>query len=110
MPSETFTTFADQVLVVLRLNIDRLVPGEQVGLQVDLGEIMSLLLAYITRLGRDEGNHRIRVKLCQLVDSVLARSEFIALSNEANLRNSLLETMVEWAIEAQRVSWCRVRG
>lgn len=79
-------------------------PGEQAGLQVDLGEIISLLLAYITRLGRDESSLRTRIKLCQLVDSVLARTECIALSNEANLRNSLLETMVDWAIDAQRVS------
>ena len=106
--SETMTTFVDQVLSILRLITDRMSPAERAGaMQVDFGEIVSLMLRYVNRLHRDETTSRLKIKFSQLCEAVLAKGECIMLSNEGSLRNTILECLMEWSIEAQRVSCTR---
>jgi hypothetical protein len=57
-PSETFTTFVEQIIIVLRMAVDRLDPAEQ-DVQVDLGDLMSMLAQYTSRLGASM-DHSIR--------------------------------------------------
>lgn len=102
-PSETFTIFVDQILVVLRLAIDRIDPVEQ-DLQLDIGDLVSLLVQYLSRLGREESELRSKVKFCQLMESILSKNACISLSSEESLKNTILDQLVDWSVEAQRVS------
>ena len=77
---------------------------EQAGVQVDLAELLALLVQYTHRLGRDDASLRIKIKLCLLVESVLSKSDCVVLQNEASVRNTVLECLVDWAVDAQRVS------
>ena len=101
--SDTFTTFVDQILAVLKLAIDRLDPVEQ-GLQLDLSDLVSLLVRYLSRLDRDESNLRIKTKFCQFLESMSSKSESITIVNQGMLKNNILDQLVEWSVEAQRVS------
>jgi len=103
-PSETFTAFVDQVLTVLRLAIERMDIAEQGGIQVDIAQLLSLLVQYAHRLGRDDSSLRLKIKLCQLVASALSKNGCIILTDEASLRNAILECLIDWAVDAQRVS------
>lgn len=80
-----------------------MIPSEQNDVHLDLGELTSLLLQYSSRLGRDDASLRIKVKYCQLVESILGNASNVALSNDGTLRNAILDTLVDWAVEAQRV-------
>ena len=50
----------EQIIIVLRMAVDRLDPAEQ-DVQVDLGDLMSMLAQYTSRLGRDEIGLRIKI-------------------------------------------------
>lgn len=101
--SEAFTTFVDQVIAVIRLWVDRVNPGENAsGVQVDLGELLYLIAQYTHRLGREDASQRIKIKFCQLFESVLGKPEFVVLGNSTKLRNAVLEWMCEWSIETMR--------
>lgn len=102
--SDTYTIFVDQVLAVLRLFVERIPASGQDGVHLDLGELLSLLLQYITRLGRDEYHLRIKIKFCQTIETILDNSLGVNLHNSGTLRNHILETLVDWTVEAQRVS------
>ncbi|CAK9779949.1 putative ras GTPase activator [Cutaneotrichosporon oleaginosum] len=100
--SEAFTTFVDQVVAVIRLWVERVSPGENSGVQVDLGELLYLIAQYTHRLGREDASQRIKIKFCQLFEAVLGKPEFVVLGNATKLRNAVLEWMCEWSIETLR--------
>ena len=80
-------------------------PGDnEDAMQVDMGEILLTIAQYVHRLGRDDNASRVKAKFCQLCEAVLAKPEYVVISNNARFRNAVLEWMFEWSIEALRVS------
>lgn len=101
--SDTFTIFVEQAIAILRLWVDRFGPSDNAGgVQVDLGELLYMIAQYIHRLGREDIIMRMRIKLCQLIEALLNKPDFVVLGNASKLRNALLEWMSEWSIEAFR--------
>jgi hypothetical protein len=96
--------FVDQVLTVLRLAVDRMNVADQDGVQVDLSDLLLLLLRYTHRMGRDDSSLRMKIKFCQLVQSTLSKTDCVVWTNEESLKNTILESIVDWAVDAQRVS------
>jgi neurofibromin 1 len=72
---------------------------------VDLGEILFILAQYVHRLGRDDVACRIKIKYCQLCESVLQKNDGVTISNNSRFRNAVLEWSLEWSIDGLRV--CR---
>lgn len=90
----------EQTISVVRLSTERLQPDDP---RFDVTELLFLMARYLTRLGKDDFTLRIKLRFCQLVEAVLGREGTISMSQEALLRNSLLEWMTEWSIESQKV-------
>nr|XP_031861450.1 uncharacterized protein CI109_003054 [Kwoniella shandongensis]KAA5528522.1 hypothetical protein CI109_003054 [Kwoniella shandongensis] len=105
MVTDSFTTFSELAITILRLQVDRMGPGDDVpAVQVDLGGILHILAQYVQRLGRSEAALRQKTRFCQLVEAALQRPGNVVLSNSARLRNDVLEWMIDWSLEALRDS------
>ncbi|ORY28775.1 hypothetical protein BCR39DRAFT_533800 [Naematelia encephala] len=103
--SDPFTIFAEQVVLVLRLAIDRLQHGESAGFaQLELGELLFLLAQYVQKLGRDDVALRLKLRFCQLTEAALRKSEMITLTNGIAIRNAVLEWMSGWFSSTARDS------
>ncbi|CAG8612074.1 12667_t:CDS:10, partial [Ambispora leptoticha] len=51
---------------------------------------------YLHRLGTGHVALRIKVKMCQLCEILMAKKDYITLRQEIKLRNKLLEIIIEW--------------
>ena len=103
--SEPFTIFVDQILIILRLTVDRLRPVENgTPTQIDLAPLLSLLAQYLPKLGRDPDSTRIKMRFCQLVEVALFKSDITMTSNAVNLKNAVFEVLIDWSGETPAVS------
>jgi neurofibromin 1 len=101
--SDAFTSFVEQAIAIVRLNVERMHPGED-AIQIDMGELLMTIGQYVHRLGREDAFLRLRARYCQLVEAVLQKPGCVVLSNTSRLRNSVLDWMTEWSTETIRVS------
>ena len=72
-------------------------------IQVDIGDLLFTLGRYIHRLARDDFALRIKARFCSLCEASLAKQDYVLLSNNARLRNALLDWSYEWSAESLRV-------
>ena len=82
--------------------VERMQPGDP---QFDVTELLFLLARYLNRLGRDDASLRVKMRFCQLVESIMTMTKdgMIAAAQDGLLRNTLLEYLSEWSFDAQKV-------
>jgi neurofibromin 1 len=97
--SDPFTVLVEQSIAVLRLTMDRVQPGNR----LDLSEIMFYFARYLSRLGRDEGALRIKMRFCHLAELVLSKEETASTGHDVVLRNALLDWLTEWSVDSMKV-------
>ena len=102
--SEPFTVLVEQSIAVLRLTMDRVQPGNR----LDLSEIMFYFARYLSRLGRDEGALRIKMRFCYLAELVLSKEETASTGHDTILRNALLDWLTEWSVDSMKVGTCHL--
>lgn len=99
--TDASTDFIETAVSVLRLSVDRFDASDN--LKVDLTEILLLLARYTHKLGREDAALRIKTKLAQLIESVLAKPNVVILDDNDGTRNNLLEWIVDWPAVSNRV-------
>ena len=98
--SEPLNVMVEQIVSVVRLLMERLQPDDP---HFDVTELLFLVARYLNRLGKDDNALRVKLRFCQLVESILTREGMVATGQDGLLRNSLLEWFTEWSFEAQKV-------
>ncbi|ODN95826.1 neurofibromin 1 [Cryptococcus wingfieldii CBS 7118] len=103
--SDAFNTLVEQSVNILRLQIDRMGPDNDMPtVQVEMGELLHKLGQYIQRLGRSDLAIRLKTRYCQLVEVALSKKDHVVAENGLGLKNSVMEWLCEWSVDTSRVS------
>ncbi|KAG6336483.1 hypothetical protein ID866_2597 [Astraeus odoratus] len=92
---EEYGLFLEQLISALKLLVENAQAPPDEALSVDLGSILGLLAGFISRFD-DLNAYRIRVKFCNLCDSVCERTDTLTLRKDDLSRNLVLDTLMEW--------------
>ncbi|KAG0019213.1 Ras GTPase activating protein ira2 [Podila clonocystis] len=96
MCSDQYTMFIDQAISVLKLVLDRMVSPSDSIFSVDFGALVLYFARYLHRLGHSLNGLRVKIKMCQLCETLMLKKEYISLRQEIRLRNKMVEVMIEW--------------
>lgn len=73
---------------------------------VDFGVLITSFCTYLENLNENSRISdvlRIRIRMCQLVETLMSKKDVIGLRQEIRLRNRLLETLISWSSYHQQV-------
>ncbi|KAI8061724.1 hypothetical protein BC940DRAFT_262450 [Gongronella butleri] len=95
--SPSRSLLVEQSMAILRLILDRLAPGNPHFLiNIDFGGLVSHFNTYIGGLTPSYETTRMQINFCYLVEAMVIKKDQIIIGNENQLRNRLLETMMQW--------------
>ena len=64
---------------------------------VDLGAMILSFARYVNRVNDSQGvGVRIKIKLCQLIETFMSKKDFLSIRQEIKVRNKLVEILTEW--------------
>ncbi|KAI9005808.1 hypothetical protein CLU79DRAFT_712957 [Phycomyces nitens] len=90
------TVFVEQAVLVLKMILDRLAePGDSL-LNIDFSTLIHQFAKYLNKVPSNYVVLRIKIKICHLVEALMAKKDQIVIRTEIKLRNRLLEIIVEW--------------
>lgn len=96
MCTDQYTMFVDQAISVLKLVLDRMSTPADAIFSVDFGSLVLYFARYLHRLGHSLNGLRVKIKMCQLCETLMLKKEYISLRQEIRLRNKMVEVMIEW--------------
>jgi neurofibromin 1 len=99
MVSDRATFHVEQAIAVLKLLVDRGCADAA----IDFGSLILSYARYLNLLGDKPSELRIKMRMCQLVETLIRKRESVHLQHEIKLRNKLLETFVEWTSDFAQV-------
>ncbi|KAI9323567.1 hypothetical protein BX666DRAFT_2016762 [Dichotomocladium elegans] len=94
--SSRYTLFVEQAISVLKLVLDRMDDTIDNLLTVDFSGLIGQYAQYLNKLGGHPQSMKIKIKMCQLCEVLMARKDRITLRQEFRLRNELLKTIMGW--------------
>ncbi|KAG0011185.1 Ras GTPase activating protein ira2, partial [Entomortierella chlamydospora] len=94
--TDQYTMFIDQAISVLKLVLDRMSSPSDAIFSVDFGALVLYFARYLHRLGHSLNGLRVKIKMCQLCETLMQKKEYISLRQEIRLRNKMVEVMIEW--------------
>jgi neurofibromin 1 len=94
--SDRNTLFVEQAISVIKLILERMETTNQSLLAVDLGKLILSFAQYLNRINMNVVVLRIKIKMCQLCEILMAKKDFLSLRQEIKFRNQLLEFIIEW--------------
>ena len=102
--TERHTLFVEQAISVLKLILDRVPEVSENLYAVDFGGLILSFANYLHRLTNGHVALRIKVKMCQLTEALMAKKDYVTLRQEITMRNRLLEIITEWTSDYNAVS------
>ncbi|KAI9318553.1 hypothetical protein BX666DRAFT_1511999 [Dichotomocladium elegans] len=90
------TLLVEQATLILKIILDRIVDPNDSLLSVDFGTLTEYFARYINKLQPSFNSLRIKIKMCHLLEVLAQKREQIIIRNDIQLRNKLLEMIVEW--------------
>ncbi len=99
-PAEMFTVFVEQSISVVQMVMGEMKASQEATLGVDIGSLMVLYVEYVNSLGRTDQALRIKISMCQLCDSLMAKKTSFLFSNELRVRNRLFQALVTWTTDS----------
>ncbi|KAI9597754.1 hypothetical protein BDF19DRAFT_434347 [Syncephalis fuscata] len=94
--SDRNTLFVEQAISVIKLILERMETTNQSLLAVDLGKLILSFAQYLNRINMNAVVLRIKIKMCQLCEILMAKKDFLSLRQEIKFRNQVLEFTIEW--------------
>ncbi|KAF8979403.1 Ras GTPase activating protein ira2 [Entomortierella lignicola] len=94
--TDQYTMFIDQAISVLKLVLDRMSSPSDAIFSVDFGALVLYFAHYLHRLGHSLNGLRVKIKMCQLCETLMQKKEYISLRQEIRFRNKMVEVMIEW--------------
>ncbi|CAO3592087.1 unnamed protein product [Absidia cylindrospora] len=92
----TNTLFVEQAALVLKLILDRLVDPTDYLMNFEFGAFVHQFTRYVDALPNGFVTLRIKINICNLVETCLSKKEQIVIGNETQLRNKLLGIIKGW--------------
>ncbi|EIW76207.1 hypothetical protein CONPUDRAFT_64047 [Coniophora puteana RWD-64-598 SS2] len=92
---QEYGLFLDQLIQVLKSLVENLQSSAEENLSIDLGSILHVLAGFISRF-REPHTYRIRIRFCQLCDSIASRTDILNWRKDDMSRNHLLEIIMDW--------------
>ncbi|KAI9027661.1 hypothetical protein CLU79DRAFT_697324 [Phycomyces nitens] len=93
-PSKTI--FVDLVVVILKSILDRLVDPNDFLLSVNFSTLTRYCTFYIDQLPNSQTSIRAKIKVANMIETLVLKKEQVVVRDEMRLRNKLLEVIVEW--------------
>ncbi|KAI8328834.1 hypothetical protein BC941DRAFT_216115 [Chlamydoabsidia padenii] len=90
----TNTLFVEQVALVLKLILDRLVDPNDCLMNIEFGAFVHQFTLYAD--ATQQQHLRVKINVCHLVETCLSKKEQIVIGNETRLRNKLLHLIKGW--------------
>ncbi|KAG0747979.1 hypothetical protein G6F62_000155 [Rhizopus arrhizus] len=94
--SSRYALFVEQTVSVLKLILDRTTDKSESLFVLDFSTLIRLCTFYVNKLPNDTASMKMKIKLCQLIEVLMAKKDRIILRQEFRLRNKLLEIITEW--------------
>ncbi len=95
---ESRVIFAEQAAALLRSIVERLGGPAEVGaaLSIDVGALTLSFAKFLDDLAEGASILRVKIKICQLCETVTQKKELLNLRNDVRIRNQLLEIIFSW--------------
>jgi hypothetical protein len=91
------TLFVDQTISILKHLFDRLESApEATHVAVDISHLLLQLARFLHDSPISLTSTRIKIKFCALCDSLFARADVFILKKSTQVRNTLLDSIVQW--------------
>ncbi|KAG2213997.1 hypothetical protein INT47_001268 [Mucor saturninus] len=93
----TNTLFVEQVVLVLKMILDRLTDPNDCLLSTDFSTLILQVANYINRLPHENyTTMRVMIMMCHLTEVLMLKKEQVIVRDDVRVRNKLLEIIVEW--------------
>lgn len=94
---QAITVFVDQTISVLKLLFERLdSASEATHVAVDISHLLLQLARFLHDSPIGPASTRTKIKFCALCDLLFARADVFILKKSTQVRNTLLNSMVQW--------------
>ena len=95
---ESRILFAEQAASLLKSIVDKLGGGIEVGavLSIDVGALTLSFAKFLDELAEGASVSRVKMKICQLCETVTQKKELLNLRHDVRIRNQLLEVIFSW--------------
>lgn len=95
---ESRIIFAEQAAALLKSIVERLGGPTEVGaaLSIDIGALTLSFAKFLDDLAEGASILRVKIKICQLCETVTQKKELLNLRHDVRIRNQLLEVIFSW--------------
>jgi len=95
---ESRVIFAEQASALLKSIVERLGGPADVGaaLSIDVGALTLNFAKFLDELTENASILRVKIKICQLCETVTQKKELLNLRHDVRIRNQLLEVIFSW--------------
>jgi neurofibromin 1 len=95
---ESRVIFAEQASALLKSIVERLGGPTDVGaaLSIDVGALTLNFAKFLDQLTESASILRVKIKICQLCETVTQKKELLNLRHDVRIRNQLLEVIFSW--------------
>lgn len=95
---ESRVIFAEQAAALLKSIVERLGGPAEVGaaLTIDIGGLTLNFAKFLDDLSEGASILRVKIKICQLCETVTQKKELLNLRHDVRIRNQLLEVIFSW--------------
>lgn len=98
LPIESRVIFAEQAAALLKSIVERLGGPAEVGgsMSIDIGALTLSFAKFLDDLSEGAGVLRVKIKICQLCETITQKKELLNLRHDVRIRNQLLEVIFGW--------------
>ncbi len=95
---ESRIIFAEQAAALLKSIVEKLGGPTEVGaaLSIDIGALTLSFAKFLDELAEGANTLRVKIKICQLCETVTQKKELLNLRHDVRIRNQLLEVIFSW--------------
>ncbi|TVY49953.1 Neurofibromin [Lachnellula occidentalis] len=95
---ESRVIFAEQASALLKSTVDKLGGPADVGasLSIDVGALTLNFAKFLDEVMENASILRVKIKICQLCETVTQKKELLNLRHDVRIRNQLLEIVFSW--------------
>lgn len=95
---ESRVIFAEQASALLKSTVDKLGGPADAGasLSIDVGALTLNFAKFLDELVENASILRVKIKICQLCETVTQKKELLNLRHDVRIRNQLLEVVFSW--------------
>ena len=95
---ESRIIFAEQAASLLKSIVERLGSPTEVGaaLSIDIGALTLRFAKFLDDLSEGASILRVKIRICQLCETVTQKKELLNLRHDVRIRNQLLEVIFSW--------------